>query len=560
MKGLRTHCFRGIILLSALLMVPAATAYAQQPPQLPPQTPPIITTDSIQSDTGTADTISNPTVEIVEMKRADLLSKRDGLDAQIFTGDVVFYHEGAYMFCDSAYLYQQTNSFEAFSNVKMEQGDTIFVYGDYLHYSGNTRLAKLRDNIRMEDRTATLFTDSLDYDRVANLGYYFDGGMLVDDKNELTSFWGQYSPDTKVALFSDSVKLINPDYIIYADTLKYNTESKFVDILGPSRIVSDSGYVHTSRGWYDTVTDDSKLLDRSEVYSNDGMKVLIGDTILYNRQSGVGEVFGDMFLEDKAQKAILRGDYGFYNEKTEYGMATERAYAIDYSQNDSLYVHGDTLIMVTDSIYRDVKAFYGVRFYRSDLQGVCDSLHYASADSVLYMIGDPVVWSDNNQILGNQIDVFLNDSTIEKAVVRDYALAIQDRMEDNQFNQLSGRDMTAFFRDGQIYHVLVEGDALSLYYAVQEDSTILGLNKMESPYLEIDIENEQIQKIKAYQVTSGVLTPLPMLKPEESRMKGFAWLDYLRPIGPDDIFRSNERKSSEKTETRSRFQREDITL
>jgi lipopolysaccharide assembly outer membrane protein LptD (OstA) len=247
---------------------------------------------------------ADPPVEIVEMRQADLLSKRDGFDAQIFTGNVVFYHEGAFMYCDSAYLYQQANSFEAFSNVRMEQGDTIFVYGDYLHYDGNIRLARLRDNIRMEDRTATLFTDSLDYDRTTNLGYYFDGGMLVDEKNELTSYWGQYSPDTKEALFNDSVKLVNEDYIIYADTLKYNTESKFVDILGPSRIVSDSGNVHTSKGWYNTVTDDSKLLDRSEVYSNDGTKVLIGDTILYNRQTDKERCLGICSWRIRPKKAI----------------------------------------------------------------------------------------------------------------------------------------------------------------------------------------------------------------------------------------------------------------
>lgn len=541
MKGQRSQSLRGGMLLYSLLSVIIASAYAQQSPS--------------QQSPG------DPPVEIVEMRQADLWSKRRGFDAEILTGNVIFFHEGAFMYCDSAYLYQQANSFEAFSNVRMEQGDTIFVYGDYLHYDGNIRLARLRDNIRMEDRTATLFTDSLDYDRAANLGYYFDGGMLVDEKNELTSYWGQYSPDTKVALFSDSVKLVNPDYIIYADTLKYNTETKIADILGPSRIVSDSGYVHTSKGWYDTNTDDSKLLDRSEVYSNDGMKVLIGDTILYNRQTGIGEVFGDMFLEDKTQKAILRGNYGYYNEKTEYGMATDLAYAIDYSQNDSLFVHGDTLIMITDSIHREVKAFYDVRFYRSDLQGVCDSLHYASADSMLYMIGDPVIWSDNNQILGNQINIFLNDSTIEKAIVKDYALAIQDRREENQFNQLSGRDMTAFFREGELHHVLVEGDAVSLYYLVQEDSTIIGLNKTESAYLSIDIENEQIKKLKVWSATSAVTTPLPLLKPEDSQLKGFVWLDYLRPSGPDDIFRSNERDKSEATEPRrGRFEREEITL
>lgn len=591
MKGQRLQQTKGGTLLWVLFMVFIVQAYAQQPPvrhklpqQAPSQQTPVkqvqqkqdsskqvpgqqtqirqpLTQQPPQQQDSLRQHGDDPVVEIVEMRRADLLSKRDGLDAQIFTGNVVFYHEGAFMYCDSAYFFKQSNTFEAFSNVRMEQGDTIFVYGDYLHYDGNTRLARLRDNIRMEEPNATLFTDSLDYDRATNLGYYFDGGMLVDDENELTSFWGQYSPDTKQALFSDSVKLVNEDYIIYSDTLKYNTETKIADILGPSRIVSDSGFVYTSNGWYNTVTQDSKLLDRSEVYSNDGMKVLIGDTILYNRKTGIGEVFGDMFLEDKLQKSILKGNYGYYEEQTEYGMATDRAYAIDYSQNDSLFVHGDTLIMITDSIHRNVKAYYDVRFYRSDMQGICDSLHYASADSVIHMIGNPVLWSDNNQILGNQIDIFLNDSTIEKAIVRDYALAIQDRREEGQFNQMSGRDMTAFFQNGEIYHILVEGDAVSLYYIVQEDSTIIGLNKMESAYMSMDIENEQMKKLKTWSATTAVTTPLPMLKPEDRRLKGFVWLDYLRPTSPEDIFRRNIRRSSETPEPRrGRFQREDITL
>lgn len=518
----------------------------------------------VDSSSVVADSMQNgvrPT-RLIELRQADLLSRTEGVDAEVFSGDVVFYHEGAFMYCDSAYLYQKTNSFEAFGNVSMEQGDTIFVYGDYLHYDGNTRLARLRDNIRMEDSNATLFTDSLDYDRNTDLGYYFDGGMLVDEENVLTSYWGQYSTISKEALFSDSVKLVNEDYTIYADTLKYNTDTKIADLLGPSEIVSDSGYIYTDNGWYNTVTEDSELLNRSEVYSNDRSKVLIGDTIYYNRLTGIGKVFGDMYMEDKGQKAVLRGDYGYYDEKTEYALATDNAYAIDYSQGDSLFLHGDTLVMMTDSTYRDVKAFYNVRFYRSDIQGICDSLHYSSADSTVYMIGDPVLWNENNQILGYQIDVLLNDSTIDKAKVKDYALVIQDRMVGSQYNQLKGRDLTAFFRDGDIYNVLVEGDVVSLYYLIEEgDSSIIGLNRSESPYFSMDIEDKKITRLKMWPSASGVTKPLNLLAPDEDKLDGFIWLDYLRPINAYDIFRRNERNVEDEIEMPvNRFEREDITI
>src|SRR5690554_23862 len=545
MKELLIHFIRESTLIASVLFALFSTLKAEPKPLFVIQQPPA----------------QEQEVRVVELRSADLWSKREGLDAEVLTGNVVFYHEGAYMYCDSAYLYQQTNSFEAFSNVTMEQGDTIFVYDDYLFYDGNTRLARLRDNIRMEDQTATLFTDSLDYDRIANLGYYFDGGMLVDDENELTSYWGQYAPDTKEAIFSDSVKLVNEDYTIFADTLKYNTETKIADILGPSRIVSDSGYIYTDRGWYNTLTEESRLLDRSQVYSNDGMKVLIGDTIFYNRLTGEGEVFGDMYLEDKERKTILRGDYGFYNEQTEYGLATDSAFVVDYSQQDSLFLHGDTLIMSTDSIFRNVKAFHNVRFWRSDIQGVSDSLHYSSRDSMIYMLGNPVVWNESNQILGYQINVYLNDSTVDKAHIIDYALAIQDRGIKDQYNQLSGREMTAFFNNGELYNVLVEGNAMSLYYLVEDDGTVIGLNKTESPYLSMDIEEEKLQKLKLWPATTAVTTPLPQLIPEQKRLEGFVWLDYLRPVNSADIFRKNTRDVGDTDERpQRRFEREDVTL
>ncbi len=499
--------------------------------------------------------------KIIELRQARLLEKRSGSDAQILIDSVVLYHEGAYMYCDSAYWYQGNNTFEAFGNVRMEQGDTIFVYGDYLHYDGAAQLARLRDNIRMEDRQVTLFTDSLNYDRLENIGYYFDGGMLVDEKNELTSFWGQYDPESKDALFSDSVKLVNEEYTLYSDTLKYNTETKIADILGPSKIVSDSGYIETDKGWYNTLTDDARLLDRSKIYNNDGSKVLIGDSMLYNRTTGWGEVFGNMYLEDFNRKSILRGNYGTYNEKTEYGMATDSAFAIDYSQTDSLFLHGDTLKMITDSVFKEVKAYYNVRFYRNDVQGVCDSMSYIQRDSMLYMTGNPVIWNNNSQILGNRIDIHLNDSTVEKAHIKEYALAIQDRQKEAQYNQVSGREMTAYFIDNEVRHVLVEGNAESLYYITEEDSTVIGLNKTESAYLAMDILNDEIQKIKLWASTNAVTTPLSQLKPEESKLKGFMWLNYLRPKNRFDIFRRNEKEETDaQVVPPRRFSREDAGL
>ncbi len=497
--------------------------------------------------------------KIITLIQADELQGIKEEDAQILRGNVVLFHQGAYMYCDSAYRYMSENSFEAFGNVQMEQGDTIFVYGDYLYYDGNTRLAQLRYNIRMEDQYSTLFTDSLNYDRIENVGYYFEGGMIVDDRNELTSYWGQYSPDTKDAIFSDSVKLVNEQYTIYADTLKYNTETQIANLLGPSTIVSDSGFIYTTNGWYNTVTDDAELYNRSEIYSKDGTKVLVGDTIFYNRQTGDGEAFGRIHLQDFERKAILKGNYATYNEKSEVGMATDSAYVIEYSQKDSLFLHGDTLRLMPDSIYKDIHAYYNVRFYRTDIQGVCDSMTYSQRDSVLYMIDNPVIWNKSNQVFGNIIEIHMNDSTVDKAIVKDYAFAIQDRQNDEQYNQISGKQLTASFDNNELRYVLVEGSAESIYYLVEEDNTMIGMNRTQSPYLSIDIMDDEVQKIKFWPATTATTTPLSQLKTGDEKLKGFIWLHYLRPINKNDIFRSNSRQKEDAPIPPRKFLREETT-
>ena len=494
---------------------------------------------------------ANQEVQIVEMRQAEALFRREGFDAEIFIGSeaipMIFYHNGVYMFADSAHFFRAQNIFEAFGNVHMNQGDTLFMYAAYLHYDGNTGLARLRENVRLEDSTMTLFTDSLNFDRIANLGYFFDGGMLVDEENVLTSYWGQYNPDTHQALFRDNVRLVNENFTIYADTLLYNTATQYADIVGPSRIVSEDGIIYSSRGWYHTESERAMLLDRSRVYSNDRQQVLTGDTIFYNRATGIGEAFGNMELQDVERGLILRGNYGFFNELTEFGFATDMAYAIDFSQPDSLFIGGDSLFMITiDSIHTDFRAYANVRIFREDFQAIADSIHYSAVDSTIFLRGRPVLWHAGQQITGHEIDILMNDSTVERAYIRGSAFAIQDRGVDDQFNQISGRNITAFFRGGEIYHVLVDGNAESIYYITEDDGFVIGLNRMQSSLMTADIRDQEIDRLwwGGGEIT-GTTTPLPQLAPDANRLPGFVWLYYLRPLHSRDIFRRSIRHAED---------------
>lgn len=475
----------------------------------------------------------------VFLLHSDLLRKDSRHpDAQVVVGNVVFRHDSIYMYCDSAYYYDQISSFEAFSNVKMVQGDTLFLYGDHLYYDGMTQIAEMRKNVRMENRTTTLLTDSLNYDRVYNLGYFFDGGTLMDEQNVLTSEWGEYNPSTKQSVFNYNVKLVNPQFTLTSDTLRYNTASKVADIVGPSDIISDANHIYSERGVYNTATGKADLYNRS-VLTNEG-KQLTGDTLFYDRNTGVGEAFHNMVMKDTINKNMMTGDYGFYNENTKYAFATKKAMAIDYSQGDSLFLHADTLMLKTlhlntDSMYREMRAFHKVRFYRSDLQGVADSLVFSSADSCLTLYKDPILWNKQQQLVGEEVKIYMNDSTIDWAHIINQALSVE-QIDSVTYNQVTGKEMKSYFRNGQMYKTEVIGSVRVVYYPMDSDSTLIGMNVSETSQLDIYLKDQKLERMVMSPKSNGTLYPMSKIPEGADRLQNFVWFDYIRPLNKQDIF------------------------
>ncbi|MCL1933115.1 MAG: hypothetical protein FWF53_04795 [Candidatus Azobacteroides sp.] len=477
-----------------------------------------------------------PKVTRVYVENADSteLEQNNNPNIYVLRGNVIFRHDSTYMYCDSAYLNNLSNSLEAFDNVRIEQGDTLFIYGDYLNYYGDTRLAKMRENVKMEDKEVTLFTDYFDYDRNKNLAYYFNGGMLIDSVNELTSVYGQYSPDTKIAFFKDSVRLVNPQFVLTSDTLNYHTKTKIATITGPTVIESDSGLVYSDRGWYNTITEESMLYDRSTVLSKDKTKTITADSLAYNKQEGFVEAFGDMILNDTVKKIIIMGDYGYYDEKNDFAFATDSAQMIEYS-SDSIFLHADTLLMKTIDSTREIRAYYGVRFFRTDLQGVCDSMLYNTSDSLLKLYKNPILWNESYQLTGDTIKILFNDSTIERLNVLNYSFALQE-IDSTYYNQLKGRNLTAYFDAGEIYQMIMEGNGEAIYYDLDKDATPLELSKSAASFITFMIKQRKIARIKWEPESTMDVIPIPDLTPDVKFLKDFVDYNYLRPKNKEDIF------------------------
>ena len=485
----------------------------------------------------------------VYLVHADQLSYNEfeNPGAQILNGKVQFKHQGAQLFCDSAHFYESTNSFEAFGHVKMYQGDTLSLTSDYAYYDGNEQMAEARHNVVLKHRkTTTLYTDSLNFDRLYNTGYFFNGGKLVDKQTTLTSDWGEYNTETKQADFYYDVRMKGKDYYLTSDTLHYDTDKSLAHVTGPSHITSGKSRIYTEDGYYDTRLERSQLYGRSTM-KNDG-RTMVGDSVYHDSKKGTSEAFNNVVYIDSINKNMLTGDYCWYDETTGYALATKRAVAIDYSQKDSLFMHADTFKIYThnintDSVYRKIHAYNKVRAYRVDVQAVCDSLVYNSKDSCMTMYRDPIVWNNNQQLLGEVIEVYMKDSTINRAHVIGQAFSIEQMPDTVHYNQVSSKEMFAYFKHGEIDEAEANDNVLVVYYPVEEsDSSLLGLNYTETSRLRMFMENRKMKKIWMPKA-EGVMYPMTQIPPEKKFLPNFAWFDYVRPLDKADIFNWRGKKA-----------------
>lgn len=486
----------------------------------------------------TVNPLSNKGATLVYLENSETLSfdKIYHPDLQVLKGNVRFRHDNALLYCDSAYFLEKANSLNAFGHVRIVQGDTLFVYGDVLYYDGNTKLARLRHNVRLENRKTTLVTDSLNYDRLANLSYYYTGGKITDQLNVLTSIWGEYSPATNDALFKTKVHLKNKNFVLDADTLKYNTKTSIANIVGPTHILYNGETdIYSNRGWYNTATERSMLLDRSKVKHKDG-RTLVADTIFYDKKQKFGEGFTKVVLNDTVQKSTLYGEYCSYNEISKQGLATDSALLVDWSGKDTMYVHADTLQTSKDSIFNVARGYYHVRFYKNDVQGLCDSLVYSSRDSVLNMYKDPILWSDNNQLSGEFVQAFTKNKKVNKIQIQRSAVAVQH--EDSiYYNQLSGKEIIAYVDSGQLRRVNVNGNAETIYYPRDDkDSTLIGINKTQSSFVVMYLKNKKVNRIVMTSATTGIMYPLTQLSGGDLYLKNFFWIEDQRPNTVKDLF------------------------
>jgi lipopolysaccharide export system protein LptA len=455
-------------------------------------------------------------------------------DTRRLLGNVIFTHGGAKMYCDSAYFYSERNALDAFGHVFINQGDTVHLYSDFLYYDGNTKIAKVKHHVRLKRKETILTTDSLDYNIGQGVGFYTNHADIVDQENHLESKKGYYYTRLDLLDFLDSVIIVNPEYKIYSDTLKYNTVSKITYFFGPTQIISDSSYIYCERGWYNTQNDISQLNQHALVRNKN--QTVKGDSLYYEKNTGFGRAVKNVEIIDADKNIILKGNHGIYYEQSSFARMTDSAQFVQISESDTLFLHADTLLSELDTAgSKIIKAYYGVRIFRNNMQGKCDSLAYSFADSIIRLYHIPVLWSEEQQLTAEYMEIQTKNQQVKTMLMTGSSFIIA-KQDTSKYDQIKGKNMTCHFRNNEMYRVDVNGNGQTIYYPKDEQGFI-GVNKAECSDLVIYLADGKVSTIKFLKKPDATLYPIEMAPTNELTLKGFTWLEQIRPKNKLDIFR-----------------------
>jgi len=466
--------------------------------------------------------------------------------AQRLIGDVRIRHEEVLMWADSAYTYTGNNRVDAFGNVRINQGDTLDLYARKVLYNGDINRANAFQNVRLINKTTTLYTDTLDYDLNTKVGYYEHGGKIVDSLNTLTSREGRYYTETDIIHFYGDVEAFNENFTLNSDTLMYNTNTGRVFIVGPTTIKDSLNTLYAEEGWYETESGEAELIKNPSVYNK--TQHLKANYIKYNEADGQGRALDNVRMEDIENKMIVMGNTANYNDQMEIATVTDSALLMIYSEKDTLFLHADTLRTIPDTIPDEklIMAYYGTRFFRSDMQGMCDSLIYFTKDSVVQLFNNPVIWSDNHQLTADHIEMKQKTDAPDELHLTNNGFIIS-KLDSGRFDQIKGKEMVGYVVNNELNKIDVNGNGQTLYYA-RQDEDIIGLNRVESSKISIRFKDGDIFRISFLQAPEGLLKPLFSLTEEEKKLSNFDWKIDQRPLSKYDVFRIKDAAPQPKPE------------
>jgi lipopolysaccharide export system protein LptA len=461
--------------------------------------------------------------------------------ASIFSRDderqVQFEHQGADLWCDIAIFYSKENRLRALGNVRLQQGDSIEMNSAKLDWNGNTSLAKAWENVDLSDGKMTLTTDTLYFDREKQISYYNSGGKVVDSVNVLTSKVGTYFTELKKVQFKDKVHIDNPEYSIDSEQLDYYRISKNAYMYGPSTITGEDYKIYCERGFYDTKVEQGYGIKNTRIdYDN---KIIKGDSLYFDKATEFASGTNNIKITDTINNSVIKAHHAEVFKAKDSVFATKKAVSISLVQNDSLYMHGDTLMATGKTEDRIVRAFRNAKFYKTDLSGKCDSIHFSEKTGITQLITNPILWNVDNQITGDSIHLItdLETEKLDSLKVLENAFIISlDTISGTGYNQAKGKDLFGKFIENELKIIDLVKNTEVIYYVYNDDEELIGIDKTICSRIRLLMANNDIEDISFFVNPDGDIFPEKDLPVESRKLKGFVWRGDERIRSKDEIF------------------------
>lgn len=467
-------------------------------------------------------------------------------DAALLTGNVRINHDGVKMYCNKAYFFQKENYIKAFGDVRMVQGDTLFMNSKYAEYNGNVKQAYATGNVTMRSPDMTLVTDTLNFDRNIQQAYYKTYGTITSKDNILKSKSGRYYANEKKFQFLTAVTVTNPKYVLKSNHLDYYNNSGHSYLFGPSTITSEQNFIYTEKGFYDSKKNVGHFLRKSYIKYKD--RLIEGDSLYYDRKIEFASATNNVKITDTINKGIVKGHYAEVYKQKDSMFVTKRAVAINLMDKDSVYIHGKLLMITGKPEDRVIRAYKNARFYKTDMSGKCDSIHSSQKTNLTKLIGKPILWNFENQMTGDVMHLIGNKETekLDSLKVLNNAFLVSKDTLGTGYNQVKGLNLYGKFRDNKLYEADIVKNTEVVYYMRNEDHELIGINKNVSSKINLTLEGNTIDTMTFFTNVDGDIYPEKDLPENARKLRGFVWRGDERIMTKDDIFPAEENAENEK--------------
>ena len=485
---------------------------------------------------------------------------KDSIAIQSLFGHVKLQSDKTFFYTDSLAMNHKDNYIEAFGHVHINDKDSTDIYSDYMKYFVDTKNIIFQKNVVLKDGKGTLSTEELHYDMNLHIGDYYNGGKVVNKGTTVTSREGTYYADTKDVYFKKNVILKDPAYELKADSLLYNSEQEMATFITNTFIRDSSGRTITTRdGFYDLKNHRAHFSQRPTI--TDKGETITADAINFDDSTGLSLAMGRSVFRDTAQGLTLISNIMVANKKKNTFLATGKPLIILKQDQDSIYIAGDTVYSAgisdsvlhtqdsvqgmpivrtvknqNDSSLRYLQIYHHVRIFSDSLQAVADSVYYSGLDSIFRLFTNPVAWAGGYQVTGDTMFLFTKNKKPERLFVFENSLVV-GKSFTNMYNQIKGNTLNGYFKNGVIDYMRSKGSAEAVYYIKDDSMALVGVNRVnKADVIDMIFLNKELNKVVLRQDADGIMYPIKKANLDEMKLRGFKWLESLRPKTKFELF------------------------